>query len=246
MKEAVIGLGGDGRLSSVFAGGSGESASTTRGAPLVNLSVLGELETLDGSLALLRNIADNVRNGIGLVLEVPVGNVGEARARVSLAVADGLEHGLANLAIELLTLETNLELSGDILGLGEGLDDVLHVVALAADEAAEVEHYATGLVALAQNGGVGMLESSQLLLVPLALALELLGNLLLEDESLESVVALLLRTGKTDRHASIVVLLLVEEPGQTTVLSLVVLDLDLEVLGLLGELLSKGLEFEEL
>jgi len=120
------------------------------------------------------------------------------------------------------------------------------VVALATDEAAEVEHHAAGLVALAQNSSVGMLESSQLLLVPLALALELLRDLLLEDESLESVVALLLRTGKTDRHASIVVLLLVEQASKTAVLPLVVLDLDLEVLGLLGELLGKGLEFEEL
>jgi len=123
---------------------------------------------------------------------------------------------------------------------------VLHVVALAADEAAQVQHHAAGLVALPGQGDVGVLEGGHLLLVALALALELLGNLLLEHQRLERVVALLLGAGQAVGEARIVVLLLVDETGQAAVLALVRLDLDLEVLRLLGELLGESLEFEEL
>lgn len=91
-----------------------------------------------------------------------------------------------------------------------------------------------------------MLESRHFLLVAFSLALKLFGNLLLEDECLESIVTLLLRASKTESEAIGIILLLVNETGKTTILAFVVLNLDLEILRLLGELLSKGLEFEKL
>ncbi len=120
------------------------------------------------------------------------------------------------------------------------------MVVLARDQAAQVQHDAAGLVALPRDRHVGVLERVELLPVPLALALQLLGDLLLQDERLEGVVALLLRAGKADREPGRVVLLLVQEAAQTAVLALVPFDLDLEVLRLLGEGVGKGLEFEEL
>jgi hypothetical protein len=91
-----------------------------------------------------------------------------------------------------------LDFGDKLVGLGEGGDEVLHVVALAADQAAQVQHNAAGLVALPGKSNVGVLKGGELLLVPLALALELLGDLLLQDERLESIVALLLGAGKAD------------------------------------------------
>lgn len=117
---------------------------------------------------------------------------------------------------------------------------------LAGDQAAQVQHNAAGFVALAKDGDVGVLEGGELLPVPLALALKLLSNLLLENKGLEGVVALLLCAGEADREASIVILLLVNKTTEAAVLALVVLDLDLEILRLLGEGLGEGLEFEEL
>ena len=145
-----------------------------------------------------------------------------------------------------LGVEALLDLGDEVVGLRERLDQVLHVVALAADQAAQVEHHAAGLVALAGQRDVGVLEGRHLLLVALALALELLGNFLLEHQRLERIVALLLGAGQAYRQPGIVVLLLVDEPGQAAVLALVRFDLDLEVLGLLGKLLGEGLELEEL
>ena len=57
---------------------------------------------------------------------------------------------------------------------------------------------------------------------------------------------MLLGTGKAGSKASCIILLLIDETSKTSVFTLVVLDLDFEVLSLLGELLSKSLEFEEL
>jgi len=57
---------------------------------------------------------------------------------------------------------------------------------------------------------------------------------------------LLLSAGETDGQACGVVLLLVDKGPKTAVLALVILNLDLEILRLLGELLGKDLELEEL
>jgi hypothetical protein len=91
-----------------------------------------------------------------------------------------------------------------------------------------------------------VLQSVELLPVPLALPLELLGNLLLENQGLKGVVTLLLSTSEADRKPGRVVLLLVDETSQAAVFALVALDLDLKVLSLLGEGVGKRLEFEEL
>jgi hypothetical protein len=123
---------------------------------------------------------------------------------------------------------------------------MLHVVSLPTDQASEVEHNTLGLITLSEYGRVGVLEGGELLLVALALPLKLFSNLLLEDKRLEGVVTLLLRTRKTDRKTSGVILLLLNERGETTSFTLVVLNLDLEILGLLGKLFGEGLEFEEL
>jgi hypothetical protein len=123
---------------------------------------------------------------------------------------------------------------------------MLHVVVLAGNQATQVQHNATSFVALSEDRNIGVLESSKLFPVPLTLALKLFGNLLLKNKCLEGIISLLLGAGKTDRQAGIVVLLLVDKTTQAAVLALVVLNLDLEILRLLGECLSKGLEFEEL
>lgn len=142
--------------------------------------------------------------------------------------------------------EAGLDLGGELVGRRQRLDEVLHVVVLARDQAAQVQHDAARLVALPGNRDVGVLKRVELLPVPLALPLELLGDLLLENERLERVVALLLGSGEADRQPRGVVLLLVEEAAQAAVLALVAFDLDLEVLRLLGEGVGEGLEFEEL
>ena len=146
----------------------------------------------------------------------------------------------------LLGGEPGLDLGRELLGRRQRLDEVLHVVVLARDQAAQVQHDAAGLVALPRDRHVGVLQRVELLPVPLALALQLLGDLLLQDKRLEGVVALLLRAGQADREPRGVVLLLVEETRQAAVLALVPFDLDLEVLRLLGQGVGEGLEFEEL
>ena len=57
---------------------------------------------------------------------------------------------------------------------------------------------------------------------------------------------MLLGARKAGGKASRIVLLLVDEASKTSVLALVILNLDLEILSLLRELLCKCLEFEEL
>jgi len=120
------------------------------------------------------------------------------------------------------------------------------MVSLTTNQAAEVEHNTLGLIALAENGRVGVLQGRKLLLVAFPFALEFLGNFLLENQCFESIVTLLLGAGKTLVKAGGIILLLINETGETSVLTLVVLNLDLEILGLLGELLSESLEFEKL
>jgi hypothetical protein len=130
--------------------------------------------------------------------------------------------------------------------LAEGSDDVLHVMRLAADQAAQVEDNTLSLVALAKDCGVGLLKLSKLLLVALALTLEFFSNLLLQNKGLKRIITLLLGPRETDGETRGVVLLLFDESRKTTSLALVILDLDLQLRGLLGELFGKGLEFEEL
>ena len=111
---------------------------------------------------------------------------------------------------------------------------MLHMVSLPVDEAAEVENNTSGLIALAENGGICVLESGELFLVTLALSLELFRNVLLEDKRLESVVALLLRAVETLGEASSIVLLLLNERCEAAVLAFMILDFDFELLCLFG------------
>lgn len=117
---------------------------------------------------------------------------------------------------------------------------------LSVDEAAKVEDHTSGLVALAENGGVCVLESGELFLVALALSLELFGNVLLEDKRLESIVALLLRAVKALGEASSGVFLLFDEGCEATIFALMSLNLDFELLCLFGKLFGESLEFKEL
>ncbi len=91
------------------------------------------------------------------------------------------KHTFRNLLF--LLLETGLNLSGQFIRRRQCLDQVLHVVVLASNQAAQVQHNAAGLVALTENGDIGVLESCELLPVPLTLPLEFFGNLLLQNKS---------------------------------------------------------------
>lgn len=224
---------------------------------LVQLGILRELQALDGSLALLGNVPNDVSNGVRLVLEMTICHIGKARRRHALVGQGGtpevglglrgeaLVGGTVLLAILVLS-EARLDFRDELVRLGERADKVFHVMALSADEAAQVEHNAARLVPLPKDRGVGVLQRRELLLVTLALALQLFGNLLLEHERLEGVIALLLSAVKTHGKACIVVLLLVQEAGEAPVLPLVGLNLRLEILGFFRELFSKGLELQEL
>ena len=109
-----------------------------------------------------------------------------------------------------------------------------------------MKNNALGLITLSEDGCVGVLESRELLLVALSLALKLLGNLLLENKGFESIVTLLLGPREASGKTGCIVLLLVDETSETSVLTLVILNLDLEVLRLFGKLFGKSLELEEL
>lgn len=69
------------------------------------------------------------------------------------------------------------------------------MMSLAANKTSEMQHHSLCLVPLAENGDVRVLQRRQFFNVPLPLALELLGDLLLENKSLECIVALLLSAG---------------------------------------------------
>lgn len=220
--------------------------------PLSEFGILSKLEAFNSRRALLRDVADDVSNGIGLVLQVAVRNIFEARRGDALVdeLDVLLEPAFALLLGKILFAfvlgEAGSNLGDKVVRCRERLDQVLHVVALAADETAKVQDDATRLVSLSRERDIGVLQRRQLLLIPLPLTLQLLGDLLLENKGLESVVTLLLGTGKAHRQTGGIVLLLVNESAKTAVLALVVLNLDLEVLRLLRQLLSEDLEFEEL
>lgn len=120
------------------------------------------------------------------------------------------------------------------------------MMGLTTNQATKVENNTLCLVTLANNGDVGLLKSRKFLLVSLALTLELLGNLLLEHKCFQSIVTLLLSTRQASSEALSIVLLLIDETSKTSVFTLVVLNLNLEILSLFGKLFGKGLEFEEL
>jgi hypothetical protein len=135
LKEAVItGLGcGDGVAVIALGGREVRIPSTPP-----RLRVLCQLETLNSSLALLGDVADDVGNSIRLVLEVTVGNISEARRRHSLAASgSSLEMAVLLNGLLLLTIlhliVTFLKLLDKVIGLGKRLDEVLKVVALTAN-----------------------------------------------------------------------------------------------------------------
>jgi hypothetical protein len=109
---------------------------------------------------------------------------------------------------------------------------VLHVVGLATDQTAQVKNNTLSFIPLAEDGHIGVLESRKFLLVALTFTLKFLGNLLLQDKSLESIITLFLGSRETSRKTSCVILLLVNETSKTSVLTLMILNLDLEVLSL--------------
>ena len=102
------------------------------------------------------------------------------------------------------------------------------------------------LITLTKNSDIGVLQSGEFLLVAFAFALKLFGDLLLEDKRLESIITLLLSSREASSDTRSIVLLLVNETRETSVFTLVVLNLDFEILSLFGKLLSESLEFEEL
>lgn len=120
------------------------------------------------------------------------------------------------------------------------------MVSLTTNQAAEMENNTLCFIALAKNSTVGVLQRRKLLLVAFALALKFLGNLLLENQCFEGIVTLLLCARETCGEARRIILLLINEDIKASVFTLVVLDLDLKILSLLGQLFSESLEFEEL
>jgi hypothetical protein len=120
------------------------------------------------------------------------------------------------------------------------------MVGLATDQAAEMKNDTLSLITLTKNSDIGVLQSGEFLLVAFAFALKLFGDLLLEDECLESIITLLLSSREASSDTRSIVLLLVNETRETSVFTLVVLNLDFEILSLFSKLLSESLEFEEL
>ena len=120
------------------------------------------------------------------------------------------------------------------------------MVGLSANQAAQMKNHTLSLVTLAEDGGVSVLKSREFLLVTLPLTLKFLSNFLLEDKGFESIVTLLLSSRKAGGKACGIILLLVNETSEASVLPLVVLNLDLELLSLLGKLFGESLEFEKL
>lgn len=123
---------------------------------------------------------------------------------------------------------------------------MLHVVSLPVDEAAKVENHPSGLVPLADNGGICVLERRELFLVALPLTLELFGNVLLENKRFKGIVALLLCAIETLGEASSIIFVLLDKRCETAVFAFVSLDLDLELLCLFSKLFGESLKFEEL
>ena len=134
----------------------------------------------------------------------------------------------------------------ELAGGSDSADDVFHMVGLASDEASEVEDNALCLVSLPGELAIGMLKSCNLLAISGTLLLEVFGDTLLQDESLESVVSLSLDARKSEGETSGIVLLLIDETSESAVLALVRLDLDTKLGKLLVERLDKCLELLEL
>lgn len=258
-----------------------QAALLARGHLLgLGVGVVGELQAFDGGCALLRDVADDVRDSIGLVTEMTVGNIDDAHVGEALAIPCGWAVVEASLhvwrhicstalgagrcagldATWLFSLFAATLLSNvlkvilfvtilDVLGkfvFPESTDDMLHVMSLAADQTAQMQDNPLSLVTLTLDCGVGVLKLGELLLVTLALAFKLFSNLLLKDKSLEGIITLLLGSSEADSETSGIVLLLFDETCKATSFALVVLNFDLEVCSLLGELFGKGLEFKEL
>ena len=123
---------------------------------------------------------------------------------------------------------------------------MLHVMGLSVDEAAEVQNYTAGFVTLARKCRIRVLESRELLHVAFALSLKLFRNVLLKNKRFESIITLLLCAIEALGKACSVVFLLLNERCETAVFTLVILNLDLELLRLFGKLFGESLEFEEL
>lgn len=237
------------------------------------LGIVGELKTLNGSGALLADVPDNVGNCVGLVSQVAVSNIDNAHVAESLAVSHSVGQTSLDICVRVIgstslisilifalsfgvfdnvfkiiavLIITTLNVVSELGALADRTDNVLHVVSLATDQAAEMKNNTLSLVTLSEDSAVGMLKCGELLLVALAFTLKLLGNLLLENKRLESIVTLLFSTREASSEASSIVLLLINETSKTPVLALVVLNLNLKILRLLCKLLSERLEFEEL
>ena len=117
---------------------------------------------------------------------------------------------------------------------------------LPVDESTKVKNNTLRLVSLSDERCISVMESRHVFLVALSFALKLLGNFLLKDKGLKSIVSLLLGTRKTGSEPGSIMQLLIEEIAEATILAFVVLNLHLEFLNLLVELFCESLEFEEL
>ena len=65
---------------------------------------------------------------------------------------------LSFLLVLILVVDGLLDLVQKLIRIRECPDEMLHVVALAANKAAEVKDHPTGLISLSQDGSVGVLE----------------------------------------------------------------------------------------
>jgi len=123
---------------------------------------------------------------------------------------------------------------------------MLHVVGLAMDKSPEVQNYSLCLVTLPGQGLCGMLQCSQLILIPSSLSLKVFSNSLLKDKRFHGLISLSFGPGQSKSEAGSIVLLLIDEGSKAAVLALVRFNLDLKFRDLLGKLVHKCLEFEEL
>jgi hypothetical protein len=57
----------------------------------------------------------------------------------------------------LLWLKASFNVIGDVIGLSKGLNEMFHVVTLATDKTAEMQHNTTSLVTLSDNRDISML-----------------------------------------------------------------------------------------
>lgn len=142
--------------------------------------VLGKLQAGNGSGTLLTDVPNNIGNGIGLVTEMTVRDIGHAECRDALVLA-GLHHIFLDLWNGLLLSLTICGARWDLVVLflldifrsvrvaltdilrklwciAQRTNNVLHMVGLAIDEAAEVNDNTLSFVALTREVGVCVLE----------------------------------------------------------------------------------------